>query len=69
MLEEVEFQNPWVAHETANNGRTADKNDEKLWNDKAMFLLGTFVCSQSGNHPYRRFSQISQHIKYEIKFF
>jgi hypothetical protein len=35
MLEEVEFQNPWVAYETTNNGRTANKNDEKLWNDIA----------------------------------
>jgi len=24
-----------VAYETANNGRAADKNDEKLWNDIA----------------------------------
>jgi hypothetical protein len=38
MLEEVEFQNPWVVYETANNGRTADKNDEKLWNDIASCL-------------------------------
>ncbi len=39
MLEEVEFQNPWVAYETANNGRTADKIDEKLWNDIACFKM------------------------------